>query len=67
MTNNIKSGKLCSICWKWFLANEFHYGKRENNSYCTTCRKENNSAYARGKEAARAYRENKRATWKYTA
>jgi hypothetical protein len=64
MTNNLKSGKLCSICGKWFQANEFHYGKRENNSYCITCRNENNSAYAGGIEAARTYREKKRAAWK---
>ena len=63
---NHHSGKLCSICGCWYPTDEFHYGNRENNSYCRTCCRENQSAYSLGVEAARKYRENKRATWKYT-
>lgn len=60
-------GKPCSICGCWYPIDEFDYGNKDNNSYCRTCCRENQSAYSLGVEAARKYRENKRATWKYTA
>ena len=63
--NNIKSGKSCSICGKWYSIAEFHYYKRENNSYCHICRKEHAAAYTKGgKEETLKYRESKWATWK---
>lgn len=60
-----KSGKLCSVCGNWFPSDEFSYGNRENRSYCRTCNKEAQNAYGvGGTEAARKYREDKRANWK---
>lgn len=62
--NNDESGKGCSICGKWFQHSEFHYGNRENNSYCTKCKSENSTVYnLGGTVAATAYREKQRAKW----
>jgi hypothetical protein len=48
----------------WFPTEEFHYGNRENRSYCRTCNKEGQVAYIQGgAEAAREYRANKRTIW----
>lgn len=64
--NNHHSGKSCSICGCWYPIEEFHYSNRENNSYCLTCNREVQATYSLGgAEAARKYRENKRATWQY--
>jgi hypothetical protein len=58
------NGKTCSICNCWFQSAEFAYGNRENMSYCKSCNKENQAAYALGgTKAARNYREEKRASW----
>lgn len=62
---NDEKGKGCSICGKWFQYSEFHYGNRENNSYCRKCLSENGAAYnLGGTVAAAAYREKQRAKWK---
>jgi len=59
-----EGGKSCSICGDWFPASEFHYGGKTKQSYCRTCNREVSAAYAKGgKEAARAFREEKRANW----
>lgn len=61
--NNITSGKSCAICNMWFQNSEFAYSNREKNSYCRSCNRENQAAYAiGGAEAARTYREAKRAS-----
>jgi hypothetical protein len=57
--------KSCSICGVSYPAGEFHYGNRTDRSYCRTCSAEEKRAYARGgAAAARAYRDDKRASWK---
>jgi hypothetical protein len=57
--------KRCSICGKKFPAAEFSYRNRDNRSYCRVCDREEMAVRRRGgKEAAREYRESKRAEWK---
>lgn len=57
-------GKACSICGSLFPDSEFSYRNRKNRSYCQACDKEEMAAYGKGgKEAARQYREEKRAEW----
>lgn len=64
-TVNSDNGKNCSICGNWFHISEFHYGNKENNSYCQKCNKEERAAYRKGgTDATREYRERKRAEWK---
>lgn len=59
-----EGGKSCSICGDSFPESEFHYGGKTKQSYCRTCNREVSAAYATGgKEAARAFREEKRANW----
>jgi hypothetical protein len=59
------TGKLCSICGIWHPYGEYSYGNRDNRSYCRLCNKEEKAAYSSGGvEAARAYRELKRSSWK---
>ena len=58
------TGKACSICGKWHTTEEYHYGNRENRSYCRICNKEEKSAYSLGGvDAARKYRDDKRRFW----
>lgn len=57
--------KLCSICGVSFPIEEFEYGGRYSNSYCTACCKLHSQAYARGgSEATRRFREEMRKKWK---
>jgi hypothetical protein len=57
--------KMCAICGVRFPIEEFHYGNRLNNSYCTACCKAHSEAYARGgTEATRRFRDEKRRNWK---
>jgi hypothetical protein len=59
------SRKSCSICGVDFPMPEFTYGKRENRSYCQSCNRAERRAYRHGgKEAARKFREDMRATWR---
>ena len=59
--------KQCSICGELKDAAEFRYGNREGRSYCTPCSAAEKSAYASGgTEAAKAFRESKRASWRKT-
>lgn len=58
------AGKSCSICGKWHAADEYIYGNKSNRSYCRVCDREEKAAYTKGgAEAARQYREAKRASW----
>jgi hypothetical protein len=55
----------CSICGVSFPHLEFSYGGRENRSYCQSCNKLDQQAYARGGlEAAREFREGMRSRWR---
>lgn len=57
--------KLYSICGVSFPIEEFEYGGRYSNSYCTACCKLHSQAYARGgSEATRRFREEMRKKWK---
>ncbi len=59
------SRKSCSICGVDFPMAEFTYGRRENRSYCQSCNRAERKAYSKGgREAARRYREEMRATWR---
>jgi hypothetical protein len=40
--------KRCSICGRYFPANEFSYGRRDNRSYCRQCNREEKAAYRQG-------------------
>ncbi len=60
----IGGGKTCSICNSWFGNSEFTYGNRVNNSYCQSCNRQDRAARnLGGNEAARKFREEKRASW----
>ena len=64
MSVNNANGKNCSICGNWFHISEFHYGNRENRSYCQKCNKEERVAYNKGgTESAHEYRKSKRSEW----
>lgn len=57
-----RSGKACSICGKWFPAEEFCYGNRSNQSYCKQCNKEEHAARQRGgNDGAKKFRDTMRA------
>jgi hypothetical protein len=59
------SRKPCSICGVSFPVEEFHYGGRTTNSYCTSCCKLHRQAYNRGgSEGTRLFREEMRKNWK---
>jgi hypothetical protein len=63
-SNTSESGKLCSICGVFHPHSEFEYGNRSNRSYCQRCNRDEKAAYSEGgTEAAREYRESKRASW----
>ncbi|MDI1243513.1 MAG: hypothetical protein PSX80_16505 [bacterium] len=58
------SAKLCSICGVSFPVEEFEYGGKQLNSYCTSCCRLHGQAYARGgSEATRQFREGMRKNW----
>jgi hypothetical protein len=57
--------KACSICGKSQPLDQFAYGNKENRSYCRSCNKADQTAYAAGGAgAARAFRERMRIQWK---
>ena len=61
---NHQSGKICSICGKWHSSDHYDYANRPNRSYCRVCNNEEKAAYTSGGiEAARQYREDRRASW----
>ncbi len=60
-----RSEKQCSICGTIFPIGEFNYGNRTTNSYCKTCCRAHQTAYAKGgSEATRQFRELERSKWK---
>ncbi len=62
--HEIGGGKTCSICNSWFGNSEFTYGNRVNNSYCQICNRQDHAARnLGGTEAAKKFREEKRAKW----
>jgi hypothetical protein len=61
MSASERAQKACSICGVSFPRAEFDYGNRSNRSYCQACNSAERAAYAQGgREAARAFRDEKR-------
>ena len=64
-TKESGSRKMCIICGLSFPVEEFHYGNRLNNSYCSKCCKLHAEAYTRGGRAAtQRFRDEIRKKWK---
>ena len=67
LQENPPTEKQCSICGETKNTSEFAYGNRENRSYCATCNSAEKAAYSSGgTEAARKFRDSKRASWRKT-
>lgn len=57
--------KRCAICGVIYRVEEFRYGGRTTNSYCTSCYALHRQAYNRGgSEATRTFREEMRKKWR---